>query len=108
MKKGNIILVPFPFTDLSGNKYRPALILNVGEDDVTVAFITTQLYSKINTDIFIESTKENGLKKDSLIRLSKLATIDKSLITGRLGELDKTIISQVNSTLKLVFQLDTV
>jgi mRNA interferase MazF len=105
MKKGNIVLVPFPFTDLTGNKYRPALVLNATEIDITVAFITTQLYSKINTDIFIEPTNENGLKKDSLIRLSKLATIDKDLVTGRLGELNLTQINQVNAMLKVVFQL---
>src|ERR1035441_7161422 len=87
MKKGDIILIPFPFTDLSGSKYRPALVLNSREDDVTVAFITTQLYSKSDTDIFIEPTEQNGLKKDSLIRLSKLATLDKKLAEGRMGEI---------------------
>ncbi len=40
MIKGGIIRIPFPFTDLSGNKLRPALVLAVDRDDVTVAFIT--------------------------------------------------------------------
>lgn len=43
MKKGDIVLIPFPFTDLLGNKFRPAVILIDSEDDVTVCFITTQL-----------------------------------------------------------------
>jgi mRNA interferase MazF len=42
MTKGDIVLIPFPFTDLSGIKNRPALILAEGEVDVTVSFITTQ------------------------------------------------------------------
>jgi mRNA interferase MazF len=43
MNKGDIVLVPFPFTDLTGNKYRPALILIESEEEVTVCFITTQM-----------------------------------------------------------------
>jgi mRNA interferase MazF len=43
MPKDNIVLIPFPFTDLSGNKLRPALILAENNLDVTVRFMTSQL-----------------------------------------------------------------
>lgn len=85
MNKGDIVLMPFPFTDLSGIKNRPALILVDGESDITVSFITTQLKWQEEFDVKIEASKTNGLKKTSLIRLSKLATIDKDLVIGNLG-----------------------
>jgi mRNA interferase MazF len=47
MPKGNIVLIPFPFIDLSGNKLRPALILAETPLDVTVSFIMTQLQWQI-------------------------------------------------------------
>ncbi|MCW9709115.1 type II toxin-antitoxin system PemK/MazF family toxin [Aliifodinibius sp. 1BSP15-2V2] len=46
MRKGDIVLVPFPFTDLSSTKRRPAVVLVDDEDDVTLAFLTTQLHWK--------------------------------------------------------------
>lgn len=82
MPKGDILLIPFPFTDLTGNKLRPALILAETSLDVTVAFITTQLQWKEPLNITISPDATNRIKKPSLIRLSKLATIDKALVIG--------------------------
>ena len=106
MDKGDIILIPFPFTDLSGNKNRPALVLIVGESDITVAFISTQLKWRENNDILVSPSGENGLKKDSLIRLSKIATIDKDLAIGRLGRLDVQLLKTVNPNLKVLLKLE--
>lgn len=79
MTKEDVVLIPFPFTDLTGNKNRPALILVVSENDITVAFITTQTRWEEKFDIELSPAKTNGIKKKSLIRLSKIATIDKEL-----------------------------
>ena len=105
MKKGDIILVPFPFTDLSGNKLRPALVLVSGATDVTVAFITTQIRWKETHDTIITPAKENGLKQESLIRLSKLATIDSDLVDGILGEIDAARMQEVNQNLLEILRL---
>jgi mRNA interferase MazF len=49
MRKGDILLIPFPFTDLTGQKNRPALMLVTTDTDVTVAFITSQLNGRRHT-----------------------------------------------------------
>jgi len=64
MNKGDIVLIPFPFTDLSGLKNRPALILIAGETDITLSFITTQLKWEEPLDVIIEPSLENGIKKN--------------------------------------------
>jgi mRNA interferase MazF len=105
MKKGDIVLIPFPFTDLSGLKNRPALILVSGESYITVSFITTQLKWQENYDVKIEPSAKNRLKKTSLIRLSKLATIDKDLVIGKLGDLLTTELTTIDKNLIEIFKL---
>ena len=105
MNKGDIILVPFPFSDLSGNKLRPSLVIIETERDITVAFITTQIQWKEPTDMVLKPTTINGLKKESLIRLSKLATIDKDIVVGRLGSLTVMEMVELNNNLKVILKL---
>ena len=106
MRKGDIVLIPFPFTDLAGTKNRPALILIAGEQDITVAFISTQLKWEEETDIILQPSQENGLKKESLIRLSKIATLDRDLAIGRLGSIVGETMEMVNQNLKQLFELE--
>lgn len=82
MPKGDIVLINFPFTNLNGTKLRPAVILAETSQDVTVCFITTQLQWKEPTDVQLNPTDINGLRKLSLIRTNKIATLDKSLSKG--------------------------
>ncbi|NPA37790.1 MAG: type II toxin-antitoxin system PemK/MazF family toxin [Chlorobi bacterium] len=105
MKKGDIVLLPFPFTDLSGVKTRPAIVLAQNDFDVTVAFITSQIHFKEGTDIVIDPSKDNGLKRTSLIRLNKIATIDKDIVLGKLGEIEEDVLMQINLNLKILFDL---
>jgi len=73
--------------------------------DVTVSFITTQLKWEEKFDVKIEPTSENGIKKSSLIRLSKLTTVDKELVLGQLGKLSKDELARVDKSLIELFKL---
>jgi len=105
MKKGNIILIPFPFADLTGIKTRPALVLSQSSFDVVVCFITSQIDYFAEYDIMIRESEPNGLKKKSIIRLNKIATINKDLVLGLLGELEESYLRQIDYNLKLMFDL---
>lgn len=106
MVKGDIILVRFPFTDLSGSKLRPALVLLESGDDVVVAFITTVLAERCTGDIQLKKTAENGLKKDSTLRLTKLSTLSKDLIAGWIGNVSREDLVSVNRALMEIFQIE--
>ena len=105
MAKGDIVLITFPFTDLSGNKLRPAVVLAETTLDLTVCFITTQLQWQEPTDLQLVPTLLNGLRKQSLIRTSKIATLDKTLAKGLLGLLTSKELTELNSKLKILLQL---
>ena len=105
MKKGTIILIPFPFTDFSGMKTRPALILATDIYDVTVAYITSKIIKQEENDLEILPSETNGLRIDSIIKLNKLATIDKGLILGELGVLSESDIKAIDKKLITVFAI---
>ncbi len=105
MVKGDILLITFPFTDLSGSKLRPTVVLSDSELDVTVCFITTHLPSQNPADVQLSPTSFNGLRKQSLIRTSKIATLDKKLAKGLLGRLTLTELNELNNKLKILLQL---
>ena len=106
MKKGDIILVPFPFTDLSGSKLRPALVLVEEGDDVIAAFISTILKERFKSDYFVKMNEKNCLRKNSLIKLNKLATLSRDLIKGKIGELSADDLKETDKKLMDLFKLN--
>jgi mRNA interferase MazF len=84
---GSIVLARFPFTDLSGNKRRPAGVVSRDNDrrsDVVVAFVASVQRAGPDMDP-IDPSPETGLKAPSVIRFDKVATRNKSIIHGRPG-----------------------
>ncbi len=85
---GSIVLTRFPFTDLSGEKRRPALVVsrdNHRRFDLVVCFITS--VPRTGQDMApLAATRGTGLKVPSVVRFDKLATLDLTVITGKLGD----------------------
>lgn len=101
MKQKEIILIPFPFSDQTGTKVRPALILsnnqfNESSEDILVCAITTNMKKNEYTIIIKQEDVENGiLYADSAIKTETIIKIDKKLIMKRIGSVHDKIFSQV-------------
>jgi len=107
---GKIVVISFPFTDLSTIKRRPALILHETKYDVVVAYISSIIPSVTSPEeVLIPKTSSffnvTGLINDSVIMLDKLATIEKSLIIHILGEVDDDLKEEINSKLAACYRL---
>lgn len=107
---GKIVLVPFPFTDLSSKKLRPALVVSryrKASEDLILLFITSRTQTSTLQDypIFARDSffQKTGLKVDSLIRCDKIATLNKKVVLGEIGELPRPIIRKVGVVFKRVF-----
>lgn len=87
--KGDVVVLDFPYSDMKNKKRRPVLVLKIPKgDDVIVLQITASSYEK-NVEIKIKNDdfKQGGLKRDSFIRIDKIASVEKSLIKYKAGSL---------------------
>jgi len=102
-KQGDVVLVPFPFTDLTATKQRPALVissdnLNTRGADVVLLAITSQIPVNLRPEEFLISAVDQracGLPKASLIKLAKVVSLHQSLILKRLGTLPTGALARV-------------
>jgi len=87
--KGSIVLIHFPFSDLSKSKLRPALVIAKTElNDFILCQITSKNYDDSNSIKLMDSDFEVGsLRKESFIRYTKIFTANNSIILTPLGKL---------------------
>jgi len=101
---GDVVLLEFPFTDTSGSKRRPALVLlDTGDDDIVVARVTGQL-TATSEDVVLDEWQQAGLLLPSVVRLHKVATLQRRLVDKRLGRLTPGDWSRVILALRQVCQ----
>lgn len=84
---GEVILLSFPFADATGSRRRPALLLlDTGDEDIIVARITSQITQTV-FDVELVDWQKAGLLLPSVVRVHKLATLEKRMVERRLGML---------------------
>lgn len=94
---GDVIIIPFPYSDLSQSRRRPALVLAaVDRGNFLLCQITSKQYEDSHAFPLIESDfLTGGIRVDSLIRASKLFTANEALILGVAGRLSNSKLAEV-------------
>ena len=97
IETGTVVLLKFPFTDSISYKRRPALVIRDLEDgDIIVCRITSKIY-KSKYDIYLDDWSNFGLKLPSVVRVHKMATLEKDMIETIMGQINETVLSEVKS-----------
>tara|TARA_Y100000031_G_C7898152_1_gene238291 strand:- start:60 stop:392 length:333 start_codon:yes stop_codon:yes gene_type:complete len=103
--KGDVVVLPFPFSDLSASKRRPALVAAelTGED-----VVLCQITSKTRKDDYAlllkkQDFQQGKLHVDSMIRPNRLFTAEKSIVQYKVGSLKGSKIKEVENKVIEIF-----
>ncbi len=104
-KRGDVILVPFPFSNQTATKKRPAVVIsatlyNNASQDIIIMAITSQTEKLQGIgECLVKNWREAGLLKPSAIK-SALSTIEQKLVLKKLGTLSDNDLTSLNTILK--------
>ena len=95
--KGDVVVIPFPFSDLSQSKKRPALVITSlkGEDIILAQITSKNIYDEYAVELREKDFIEGGLKVNSNIRVNKLFTASRDLILYKVGRINQEKIEEV-------------
>jgi mRNA interferase MazF len=102
--KGEIVVVPFPFSDLSLSKRRPALVIaDLHGNDIILCQITSKTIKDIySVSVDSDDFKSGNLKQQSNIRPNRIFTADKNIILKKVGKIST---SKYNEVLEVLFEI---
>ena len=111
MKRGDVVLVDWLFSDRTGSKLRPAVVvqadfLNQRIADTVLVSITTQGRSSV-TEVLLDPAKEraSGLTRVSYAVCNNFQTLDRALIHSRRGELSAAAVQEIERKIKAALAL---
>jgi mRNA interferase MazF len=89
--KGDVVVLPFPFSDLPGEKRRPALVLATLTGNDVILCQTTSRYRNDKFTVVLSTIDfmNGGLPVESYIRPNRIFTADKNIIIRKAGTLKK-------------------
>ena len=101
--RGDVVLVPFPFTDLTTQKQRPGLVIssktfNDASPDAIILAITSQVSKDLQPSDYslsLDEQKKGGLPKPSIVKAAKVVTLSQGLIRKTLGRLTEETVDQI-------------
>jgi mRNA interferase MazF len=94
--KGDVVVIPFPFSDLSATKRRPALVLaNLPGEDILLCQITSQGNDLFAIPLQSVDFVTGNLPSDSFIRATRIFTADKKLIVRKAGHISSVLHTEV-------------
>ncbi len=91
MKTGDIIVVPYPYAEISNVKVRPALVITTTKDkykDILVSPITSVVRGKAGDfEILLQPNKSNNLRAISIIKVDRIVTLKNEDVITILGKI---------------------
>ena len=103
--KGDVVVIPFPFSDLSKSKRRPALaVANLYGDDIILCQITSEARTDDYSIVLTNDDFKNGsLNLTSIIKPNRLFTADKSIVLYKIGSINMTKIKEIENKIIDIF-----
>lgn len=104
MKTGDIVLIPFPFSELTQVKIRPAVVVSETKDkykDLILAAVSSQVPSSLSSaEIIVKPDSLNGLRTSSVIKVDRLFTLKAEKIIAHIGRLSLKYNEEFSSVFK--------
>ena len=99
--RGEVVLVRYPFSDLSGSKVRPAVIVSAphSSKDVFILPLTSKTKSLLAGEFVLEHWRQAGLNVETAVKRG-IYTVDQSLIAQSVGNLSDADLAELSDSLR--------
>src|SRR3989344_2680386 len=105
LEQRDLLLVPFPFSDQSGKKARPVIVIsnndfNIASEDIIVVGVTSNISKdKYTINLTDKDLDEGKLHTNCCIKIENILKLDKELIVKKIGKINKNTFKEIVSKL---------